>query len=211
MPPLADRFVADALRNPFNRAILARLPALQLPDAWLVAGCLFQTVWNLQIGRAPTEGIRDYDLFYFDDSDLSVEAEAAVAQRVGRSLADLGVLVEVKNQARVHTWYRSYFGHDYAASRHSRDGIDRFLVACTCVGLQPGAAGEAPALYAPNGLDGLYDGVLAPNPRCDHRALFARKAADYQARWPQLSLTVRSDYRDVSRAGSAQTPPPPTP
>lgn len=37
MQPLAERFVADALRNPFNRAILARLPALQLPDAWPAA------------------------------------------------------------------------------------------------------------------------------------------------------------------------------
>jgi hypothetical protein len=45
------RFVGDALQNPVNRAILERLPALGLPDAWLVAGCLFQTVWNVQAGR----------------------------------------------------------------------------------------------------------------------------------------------------------------
>lgn len=195
MPPLAGRFVADALRNPVNRAILARLPALQLPDAWLVAGCLFQTVWNLPLGRAPDAAIRDYDLFYFDDSDLSADAEAAVARRCARSLGDLGAVIEVKNQARVHTWYRDCFGHDYAASRNSRDGIDRFLVRCTCVGLQAGAAGEAPVVYAPNGLDALYEGVLEPNPRCDHPALFARKAADYRARWPQLRI-VREDWPD---------------
>ena len=74
----ARLFVDQALANPANRAILQRLPALGLPDAWLVAGCLFQTVWNLRGGRPPAEGIRDHDLFYFDASDLSPEAEAAL-------------------------------------------------------------------------------------------------------------------------------------
>lgn len=66
---LARLFVDQALANPANRAILERLPALGLPDAWLVAGCLFQTVWNLRTGRPPMDGIRDYDLFYFDAGD----------------------------------------------------------------------------------------------------------------------------------------------
>ena len=41
-----DRFLDDIRRNPNNRAILERWDALALPDGWLVAGCLFQTVWN---------------------------------------------------------------------------------------------------------------------------------------------------------------------
>ena len=56
---LAARFIGQALQNDHNRAILERLPSLDLPDAWLVAGCLFQTVWNLQAGRMPTAGIRN--------------------------------------------------------------------------------------------------------------------------------------------------------
>ena len=45
---LTRRFVSEALQNPHNAALLERLPFLGLPDAWLVAGCLFQTVWNLR-------------------------------------------------------------------------------------------------------------------------------------------------------------------
>ena len=183
------RFITDILRNEANRSILERLPSLGLPDAWLVAGCLFQTVWNQHTGRAPSAGIKDYDIFYFDPSDLSEAAEAAVGARVDACLADLGVTVEAKNQARVHTWYPQWFGHAYPALRSSRDGIDRFLVPCTCVGLQPAAlAGEPSALYAPNGLFDLYAGLLRPNPLCDHRALFRDKAASYQSRWPWLQI-----------------------
>lgn len=81
-PPGPERFLADALRNRYNRAILEAWDALALEDGSLVAGCLFQTVWNLQSGRAPEAGIKDYDIFYFDASDLSAAAEARVQERV---------------------------------------------------------------------------------------------------------------------------------
>ncbi len=188
MPAGGEQFTRDALQNPHNRAILDRLPGLNLSDAWLVAGCLFQTVWNLRSGREPTAGIKDYDLFYFDAGDLSAHAEAMVQTRVDACYADLGITIEIKNQARVHTWYADYFGFPYSPLTCSQDGLDRFLVQCTCVGLQ--AAGQSPVLYAPNGLGDLYRGILRPNPLKDHRPLFDEKAASYQARWNWLETQV---------------------
>lgn len=184
---LERRFLGDIRHNPANVALLERLPGLGLPDAWLVAGCLFQTVWNLQDGHACNRGIQDHDLFYFDGTDLTPEAEGLWQQRVDRAFADLGLVIEVKNQARVHTWYAEWFGHPYPALADARDGIRRFLVAGTCVGLQPQADAE-PTLYAPYGLDDLYQGVLRPNPLCNHRDLFRGKAASYRARWPRLRV-----------------------
>jgi hypothetical protein len=179
---MQQRFLADVLANRNNREILARWNSLQLPDAWLVAGCLFQTVWNLQAGREPEAGIKDYDLFYFDADDTSEAAEQAVQQRVGEALDDLGVTVEVANQARVHLWYEGHFGMPYPALEHTREGIDRFLVAGTCVGVRPGG------LYAPNGFELIYGGMLTMNPLLPYRQLFARKAASYRERWPWLQV-----------------------
>jgi len=65
-------------------------------------------------------------------------------------------------------------------------GIDRFLVPATCVGVRP--AGGRDEVYAPYGLALLYEGVLAPNPLIDHRALFQAKAASYRQRWPWLRI-----------------------
>jgi hypothetical protein len=190
MAAQTEQFIADALQNRFNRIILERLPSLNLPDTWLVAGCLFQTVWNVKSGRPPETGIKDYDLFYFDPTDLSEAVEAAVTRRVDACFADLGITVEAKNQARVHTWYAAYFGFPYEPLTSSKSGIDRFLVPCTCVGLQNSAeSGELDlALYAPYGLDDLYQGVLKPNPLCNHAPLFAEKARSYRARWDWLSV-----------------------
>lgn len=180
------QFIRDALQNGHNQALLQRLPGLELPDAWLVAGCLFQAVWNLRSGRLPDAQIKDYDLFYFDAADLSEQAEAQVNERVQACYADLGIVVEAKNQARVHTWYEAYFGFPYPALRSSREGIDRFLVRCTCVGLIPTATGLE--LYAPYGLDDLYQGRLQVNALCGHRPLFEQKARSYQTRWPWLEI-----------------------
>jgi hypothetical protein len=59
-------FLAAALRNPVNEAIAGELFHLALPDAWIVSGCLVQTVWNVLTQRAVDYGIDDYDVFYFD-------------------------------------------------------------------------------------------------------------------------------------------------
>jgi uncharacterized protein len=187
-PIAPDTFIRDALQNRHNQRILRQLPFLGLPDAWLVAGCLFQTVWNLRSGNPPEAHIKDYDLFYFDPSDLSEAAEAQVNEQVESAFAGLGIMVEAKNQARVHTWYKDYFGFPYPALRSSRDGIDRFLVTSTCVGLRAG--GTSPELYAPNGLDDLYQGRLSPNPLCPHQPLFEKKARAYQERWPWLKIAA---------------------
>ncbi|MBP1207239.1 hypothetical protein JOD97_005318 [Duganella sp. 1411] len=183
---MQDRFRADVLANTNNRIILDRWNALALPDGWLVAGCLFQTVWNLQAGRAPEGNIKDYDLFYFDKDDLSEHGERQVQAHVDEVLADLGISIDVSNQARVHLWYESYFGHPYQALRSACDGIDRFLMPATCVGIRPDS------VYAPNGLQMLYDGVLTTNPLTPYLDLFEQKAASYCARWPSLRIARTS-------------------
>jgi hypothetical protein len=184
---MSTDFLGDIEANPHNRAILARWSRLDLPASWLVAGCLFQTVWNLKAGRAPQWGIKDYDLFYFDPSDLSQEAEGRAQAHADSVLGDLGVTVEVANQARVHLWYPGHFGHAYPPLRSVEEGIGRFLVLETCIGVRPRHC------HAPFGFAGLYAGTLTPNPRTPYPELFASKVASYRARWTGLTVAPRAD------------------
>jgi hypothetical protein len=179
-------FIHMALENPLNRAILERLPALTLDDVWLVAGSLFETVWNLRSGRPVAENIADYDLFYFDGDDLSWEGEDRHIKRLGDVFGDLAEVIELKNQARVHLWYRERFGGDYPQLTSSRDGIDRFLIAGTCIGIRPAPGGHE--IYAPYGIEDAVEGVLRPNPKIGPPELFRAKAENYRARWPWLKI-----------------------
>lgn len=179
------QFLEQILRNENNREILARFSDLNVPQGFLVAGCLFQTVWNIQHGQQPDAHIKDYDIFYFDADDLSWEAEDAVISRANRIFSDLDVRVEVRNQARVHLWFEKKFGVPYPRLTSVQDGIDRFLIAGTCVGIRPKDKNGF-ELYAPYGLDEIYTGILRANLINDAPELFQRKVASYQKRWPWL-------------------------
>lgn len=186
-PAAAATFLTTVRQNPINDALIDRLPALGLPDCWLVAGCLFQTVWNVKAGRPPAENIRDYDVFYFDGADTSYEAEDRAIRRLAEATRDLGAEIELRNQARVHLWFAQRFGHEIAPLRSSVDGIDRFLIECTCVGIRC-AVGEPHTVHATYGLDDLHAGILKPNPLTPNGSRFAEKAVSYRSRWPSLRI-----------------------
>lgn len=179
-------FIEALLTNPLNQTILRRLLEIELADAWLVSGAVFQTVWNVITGREPTFGIKDYDIFYFD-SDTSWEAEDAVIRRATAFFSDLAVEVEIRNQARVHLWYPEKFGTPYPPAARATDGIDRFLMLCAQVGIR--GRGSAYDIYAPNGFDDVEQMIVRPSPARNFRSdRYFEKAARWKSLWPELTI-----------------------
>ncbi|WP_278914486.1 nucleotidyltransferase family protein [Deinococcus wulumuqiensis] len=120
-----QEFLALVRQNSINAAILDRLPQLEAfaPGVMLVAGSLFGTVWNAQAGNAPTDHIKDYDLFSWD-ADLSSEAEDAVIRQTAELFADLNAPIEIRNQARVHLWFNPKYGLNRPPLCSVREGIE---------------------------------------------------------------------------------------
>jgi len=181
---MLEEFIETAKSNPTNAALLEGLPALRLPQCHLTAGCLFQAVWNRRSGVAASALVKDYDIFYFDDSDLSWEAEDRVIKRVQSHFSALGVQIEVKNQARVHLWYEKHFGNPYPKLTCATGGIDRYLISCTRIGIEA----ESGRLYAPGGFEDLHQGILRMNPMNRAPARFMEKALSFKNRWPWLTI-----------------------
>jgi hypothetical protein len=179
-------FLETIRRNPFNTILLARLPSLGLPDCWLVSGELFQTVWNTRTGQRPDLHIKDYDVFYFDP-DTSYAAEDAAIRRAAELFADLGIAVEVRNQARVHLWYGEKFGVPYPPLTRSTDGIDRFLMHNAQVGIR---ASEAETeVYAPHGFDDISRLIVRPNRTANFLPdRYMEKALRWKEHWPELTI-----------------------
>lgn len=181
-----ETFAREALHNPINRAIVERLPALELPDCWLVSGALFQTIWNLRTGKLPQHAIRDYDIFYFDP-DTSYEAEDRAIARARETFADLDVVIELRNQARVHLWYEKKFSSPYPPLSCATEGIDRFLMRCAQIGLR--AEHGTYEIYAPHGLQDIEDMIVRPNRMPNFRPeLYLEKALRWKAIWPELTV-----------------------
>ncbi|MGQ7352572.1 nucleotidyltransferase family protein [Quadrisphaera oryzae] len=165
---------------------LERAPALGLPDWWLTAGALFQTVWNGLDGRDPAAGIRDDDLFY-DDDDVSYAAEDRVIQAAARLFADLDAVVEVRNEARVHLWYEERFGVPAEAFTSATDAVDHFASTTCCFAVTT-LAGGGLEVYAPHGYGDLFARRVRPIPVMAPRAVYEAKERRWQAEWPSLRV-----------------------
>jgi len=97
------------LESPLLSPILHGWEKIALPDCWLVAGAIAQTVWNHCFGLPATHGITDIDIVYFDAADFSESAEAAHASRIRAAFSPLPAWIDVRNEARVQLWYEARF------------------------------------------------------------------------------------------------------
>jgi Nucleotidyltransferase len=121
---LRERLAAILRSTPPLMRVLSVARRLCLPD-WLVfSGAVYQPVLNHLTDRPLDYGVRDYDLGYFEASDLSYEAEDAVIRRVRAGFDEpLRSMVEVRNQARVHLWFEAKFGESYTPLSCTAPGI----------------------------------------------------------------------------------------
>lgn len=188
--PVAEQ--VEALRaivraSPLLVDVLDRARGMALPDWRIVSGALYNTVWNSLTGRPLQTGIKDVDLFYWDDADLSYEAEDVMIRRGAEIFAGLPVPVEIRNQARVHLWFEDHFGTPFTPLRSSAEGVDRFAskTHAVSVRLEPDGALD---VYAPFGLDDLFAFRVTPNHVLDNRLTHETKAARAKAIWPEITI-----------------------
>jgi hypothetical protein len=148
---------------------------------------LYQTVWNRLSGRDPCLGIKDYDINYFDATDLSWAAEDAVIRRGAELFGDLGASLDIRNEARVHLWYEQKFGVPCPPHESTEAAIDSFAATTCCLGVRLDPDGGW-RVYAPHGLSDVFNLMVRPNPVLAPREVYEAKAARWRDEWPELTV-----------------------
>jgi uncharacterized protein len=168
--------------------VLETVRALDLPDPLVFSGAVFQPVLNHLTGRPLEQGIKDYDVGYFDAADLSYAAEDTVIRAVAAAFRPpLRERVEVRNQARVHLWFEDHFGEVYGPPlTHTAEALTRFVSPTCAVGVRLDPDGGL-HIAAPFGLEDLFALRFRRNPALV-RSGFAHVARGLQARWPELKV-----------------------
>lgn len=160
---------------------------LDLPDWMIVSGAIYNTVWNSLTGKPSGYGIKDIDLFYFDGSDLSWEAEDVVIKAGERHFAGTPLAVEIRNQARVHLWYPERFGRSCPAYRSSAESLGYFASQTHAVGVRL-RNDDTVEVTAPFGLDDIFSLRVTPNRIIDNQATHEEKGARAQRQWPEITV-----------------------
>lgn len=181
------QFVRIITSDPFVAPVLDTAWQLDLPDWWLVSGLLYNTVWNSLTARPPGHGIKDADLFYYDATDLSYEAEDRIIAAAQPLTAHLPLPVEIRNQARVHLWFEKKFGAPYTPLNSACDGLSRFATKAHAVGIRKRPDGTID-VHAPFGLEDIFAFRVTPNIVLDNARTHMSKGLRAKSLWPEIEL-----------------------
>lgn len=182
------RALKDILRTlPHLMEILITIRDLDIRDAWLVSGAVYQTVWNVMTDRPLMHGIKDYDVIYYDGRDRSYEGEDVIISQVQGALPEFGKLIEVRNQARVHLWYEQRFGRKYRPLDCAVDSLTTYAARTHAVAVQLDRDGQL-VVHAPFGLANLFAMRLVPNYSQPNPETYTEKALRMKALWPELEI-----------------------
>jgi uncharacterized protein len=177
---------ATLRENDGAQAVLAVAQELDLPDWYFGAGGVAQTVWNVLHGFEASAAIKDYDLVYFDAADLRIETESEIEAEVADRLRGDGIVVDVKNEARVHLWYERRLGRHLEPYRSTGDAIATWPTTASSVGVR--YDGHTFVVCAPFGLADLISMVARANKTIVTRDVYEEKVARWAAQWPQLTV-----------------------
>ncbi|MBU4316867.1 MAG: nucleotidyltransferase family protein [Proteobacteria bacterium] len=172
-------------QSPSIGTILRYGDLIELPNWYIAAGAIPTVVWNRIVANEPEKFLHDIDIVYYDDRDISEMAEAHAEKQVKALFPEIPHKIDVKNQARVHTWYRDKTGKSILQYPSVEAAIDMWL-SVTAVGIRPMRGRYK--VYAPYGLDDLFSMEVKPNRRIISAEHYRKKAAKWKSQWPELTV-----------------------
>lgn len=184
---LQDRLIEIVRADVDLLHVMTVVRELDLPDWRIFSGAVYQSVWNALTGRPTGYGRKDFDLGYFD-RDTSWDAEDVVIKRVAAAFREpFRSQVEVRNQARVHLWFKDRFGEDYDALTDTDAALPRFAAPAFAVGVRL-EDDDTISVAAPFGLEDVFAMTLRPNPHRGRARGWDRIVSGVGLRWPEISV-----------------------
>ncbi len=164
---------------------LRAVQALNLESWCIGAGAVRNLVWDHLHEFAEPSALADIDVAYFDLSPTNLEQDAAIQARL--QTYEPGLPWEVTNQALVHTWFESYFGHSVCPLGSLEEAVASWPEYATSVGVMLDGSGNIEVI-APHGLDDLFEMRVQRNPVRASVETYRHRVAQkqYVKRWPRV-------------------------
>jgi uncharacterized protein len=178
------RVTALVHETPWFMAALRAGRELGLAQWCIGAGALRNLVWDALHGQT-SSALADVDFAYFCAADISPARDAELQRRLGALRP--GLPWEVTNQAGVHLWFESHFGHAVAPLHSLDEAVATWPEPATAVGVWLDAA-DALHVIAPHGLADLLGMRVRRNPVRVSVQTYRERCASkrYSERWPRV-------------------------
>lgn len=178
---LEQKLLDIVLSNKFIPDILDVCEKANLPNWYLAAGCIAGSVWNSVLGNPLEWGINDYDIIYFDKTQKDNLEKVRMIQKLNPE-----VTIEVVNEAFVHTWIKDYLGFSIEPYSSSEDAMNTWGATASCIGIRK--IGNEYKIYAPYGLEDVFNLQVRPVQGVFISELFLKKAEKWKRKWPKLEI-----------------------
>lgn len=182
-------FIEILKKNKDLMSILDYVEQLNLPNFYIAAGSVFQTIWNYYDNRPLNYGIKDIDIIYFNNNDLSVEKDLEYYNIINRYVKSKGLNydIDVSNEARMHLWKKENENKEIDQYKNSEDAIDKWIATVHAIGITK--ENSQIKVYAPFGLSDIFSRTIRPiKHKNNSKELYYKKVESWQKRFNNLNI-----------------------
>lgn len=182
-------FISILKQNKDLMIILDYITELNIPNFYIAAGCIFQTIWNYYGNKRLNYGIKDIDIIYYDSNNLSKVDEQELENKIITHCKKLGLnyKFDVHNEARMHLWKKDNENKDIDQYKNSEDAIDQWIATVHAVGITK--EDDKIKVYAPYGLSDIFSRTIRPiKHKNNSKELYDNKVKSWKNRFDNLKI-----------------------
>ena len=184
-----EKFIEIIKQNSDLMIILNYIDELKLPNYYIAAGSVFQTIWNYYDNKPLNFGIKDIDIIYYDSDNLSKAVEYDLENKIIEHFKSIGINYEfdVHNEARMHLWKKENEDKDINQYKNSEDAIDKWIATVHAIGITK--ENNKIKVYAPYGLSDIFSKTIRPiKHKANSKDLYDNKVRGWEKRFNGLNI-----------------------
>ena len=182
-----EKFISIIKQNKDLMLILDYIQSLNLPNFYIAAGAVFQTIWNYYDNNPLNYNIKDIDIIYYDSKNLSKEDEKKLEYNISQYFKDMNYEFDVHNEARMHLWKKENENKNIDQYKNSEDAIDQWIATVHAIGITK--KNNNIEIYAPYGLSDIFSRTVRPiKHKANSEELYNKKVAAWKNRFNNLNI-----------------------
>lgn len=180
-------FIKIISKNKDLMDIIKYLNKINLPNFYIAAGCVFQTIWNYLDNKPLNDKVKDIDIVYYEKNDLSKESEQAIEDTISMQFQNMSYKFDVHNEARMHLWKEEHEGIKIEPYKSNEDAMSRWLATIHAIGIT--LKNNKIKVYAPYGLSDIYSRTVRPIKHDgNNQDKYNKKAESWSNRFDNLKI-----------------------
>lgn len=184
-----EEFISILKKNTDLIMILDYISELELSNFYIIAGSLFQNVWNYMDNKDFNFKINDIDIIYYDSCNLSRDDEDSLEKKIKMYFENhnLNYQFDIHNEARIHLWKKDNENKKINKCDNCEEIIDCMIATVQAVGITK-RDGEI-KVYAPYGLSDIFSKTIRPiKHKGNTKELYEKKVNSWSMRFDNLNI-----------------------